>query len=182
MGNSAKIPITAVVQIDPIEYYNYPYALKPKAAEAVGRINRYYRSRNANLLLLAPGRLGTSSPELGVPVSFANISGFRVICEVSDNRAGYMPELSYGSHMFQDLVEADISYNAIWNDSRTLVYEEEMFKELKNIFPDICPDMEDLFPMFCVCETPGLYYWNDALSGRVLCGYPMDETLSGGGE
>lgn len=171
MGNSAKNPITAVVQIDPVQYYNYPYASKPKAAEAVGRINRYYRDKNANLLLLAPGRLGTSSPELGVPVSFADISGFCGICEVSDKRAGYMPELSYGSHMFQDLVEANISYSAIWNDHRTLYYNENCFEHLDNLFPDICPDMEDLFPMFRVCETPGLYYWNDALSSSTLCGY-----------
>lgn len=176
MGNSSKIPITAVVQIDPIQYYNYPYVSKPKAAEAVGRINHYFRGKGANLLLVAPGRLGTSSPELGVPVSFANISGFRGICEVSDKRAGYMPELSYGSHMFQDLVEADISYNAIWNDRRTLYYNENIFKGLKNIFSDICPDMEDLFDMFRVSETPGLYYWNDALSARTLCGYPAEKT------
>ncbi len=175
MGTSAKKPITAVVQIDPVEYYNYPYALKPTVAEAVGRINRYYRGRNANLLLVAPGRLGTSSPELGVPVSFANISGFCGICEVADSRAGYMPELSYGSHMFQDLVEADISYNAIWNDKRTLHYREDCFHNLENLFPTICPDLTDLFPLFRVCETPGLYYWNDALSSRTLCGYPEDE-------
>ena len=171
MGSSAKKPITAVVQIDPVQYYNYPYTSKPKAAEAVGRINRYYQGRHANLLLMAPGRLGTSSPELGVPVSFANISGFCCICEVSDNRAGYMPELSCGSHMFQDLVEANISYNAIWNDRRTLCYNEDFLEDLENIFPKICPDMKDLFPMFRVCETPGLYYWNDALSAKTLCGY-----------
>ena len=175
MGSSARIPITAVVRIDPVAYYNYPYASKPKAAEAVGRINRYFRGPGANLLLIAPGRLGTSSPELGVPVSFAHISGFRGICEVSDRRAGYMPELSYGSHMFQDLVEADIFYCAIWNDARTLCYQESFLEGLPNLFPAICPDMEDLFPMFSVCRTPGLCYWNDALSGQTLCGYYAEE-------
>ena len=87
--------------------------MKPRAAQAVGAINRYYRNQGKRVILLAPGRLGTSSPELGVPVAFAEISGFSVLCEVSDSRAGYMPELSYGSHMFQDLVEADILYCAL---------------------------------------------------------------------
>ncbi len=177
MGSSAKIPVTAVVQIDPVQYYNYPYAQKPRAAQAVGRINKYYQNTGTNVFLLAPGRLGTSSPELGVPVTFANISGFRGICEVSDNRAGYMPELSYGSHMFQDLVEADISYNAIWNDSRTICYNEHLFKDLENLFPKICPDIEDLFEMIHVYETPGLYYWNDALSAQTLCGYPDTDSI-----
>lgn len=113
MGNSVKEKIDVVVQIDARAYYEYPYALKPQAAEAVGAINTYYKGKKKHILLMTPGRVGTSSPELGVPVSFAQISGFCGICEVSDNRAGYMPELSYGSHMFQDLVEAGIFYCAL---------------------------------------------------------------------
>ncbi len=170
MGNSTKEKIDVVVQIDPIAYYNYPYSLKSQAAEAVGRINRFYQKKGKNLLLLSPGRLGTSSPELGVPVRFADISGFRGICEVSDSRAGYLPELSYGSHMFQDLIEADIFYCAIWNDHRTKVYQPDLFADSKNLFPDICPDMEPLYSMFRVTEPEGLYYWNDPMSGRAVCG------------
>ena len=171
MGGSARLPITAVVRVDPVAYYNCPYSLKPEAAQAIRRVNRYYKGKHGSLLLLVPGRIGTSSPELGVPVSFADISGFRGICEVSDSRAGYVPELSYGSHMFQDLVEADIFYCAIWNDRRTLLYQERLLEKLPNLFPDICPDMEEMFPLFQVCETPGLFYWNDALSGETLCGF-----------
>ena len=163
--------IQAVVQIDPVQYYNYPYALKTKVAGAVGRVNRFFRQKGWNLLLTAPGRLGTSSPELGVPVSFADISGFRAICEVSDSRAGYLPELSYGSHMFQDLVEADIAYHAIWNDKRTLCYNENFFRGRENLFPEICPDMTDLFEMIHVWKTPGLGCWNDPLSGMAQCGW-----------
>lgn len=73
--------------------------------------------------------------------------------------------------MFQDLVEADIIYNAIWNDNRTLAYHPQLLKNCRNLFPNICPDMKDLFPMIKVYETPGLYYWNDALSAKTLCGY-----------
>ncbi len=171
MGNSAEMEIQAVVQIDPVQYYNYPYALKTKVAGAIGRINRFFRQKGWNLLLTAPGRLGTSSPELGVPVSFADISGFRAICEVSDSRAGYLPELSYGSHMFQDLVEADIAYHAIWNDKRTLCYNENFFRGRENLFPEICPDMTDLFEMIHVWKTPGLGCWNDPLSGMAQCGW-----------
>ena len=169
MGSSVKKQIDVVIQIDARAYYEYPYHLKPQAAEAVGRINRFYQNQGKNILLMAPGRLGTSSPELGVPVSFAQISGFCGICEVSDNRAGYMPELSYGSHMFQDLVEADILYSAVWNDERTCVYRPCLLDETPNLFASICPDMESLFSMFYVTEPQDLYYWNDVLSGETLC-------------
>ncbi len=171
MGNAREERIGAVVQIDPIAYYNYPYNKKTKAAEAVRQINLYYQKKGIRPLLMTPGRVGTSSPELGVPVTFAAISGFAGICEISDSRAGYMPELSYGSHMFQDLVEADIFYSAVWNDKRTLIYREDFFKNLPNVFQDICPEFESLFDMFTVTEPEDLYYWNDVKSGRTLCGY-----------
>ncbi len=171
MGNSRETPIDVIVQIDPIAYYEYPYNLKPQVAEAVRRINLRYRESGKHLLLLTPGRVGTSSPELGVPVTFAAISGFAGICEVSDNRAGYMPELSYGSHLFQDLVEANIFYSAIWNDKRTLLYREDFFADLPNRFSELCPDMPDLAPLFRVTEPEGLTYFHDVKSGKTLCGY-----------
>ncbi len=170
MGSSVKERIDVVIQIDAKAYYEYPYALKPGAAEAVGAINAWYRDKGKNILLMSPGRVGTSSPELGVPVSFAQISGFRGICEVSDSRAGYMPELSYGSHMFQDLVEAGIFYCALWGDDRTVRYNGEMFAALENRFPEICPDREELYDMFRVTEPEDLWYWNNEQTGETLCG------------
>ncbi|MCD8218487.1 MAG: PEP/pyruvate-binding domain-containing protein [Clostridiales bacterium] len=171
MGGSREIRVDVVVQIDPIGYYEYPYNMKPKVAEALRKLNLHYREQGKQILLMTPGRIGTSSPELGVPVTFAAISNCCGICEVSDNRAGYMPELSYGSHMFQDLVEADIFYSAVWNDQRTPVYEENFFAGLENHFAEICPDMESMLGMFRVVEPEGLYYWNDAKAGRTVCGY-----------
>lgn len=175
MGNAVKEKIDVVIQIDPRAYYEYPYALKPDAAEAVGAINRYYRGSGRQILLMAPGRLGTSSPELGVPVNFAQIAGFRGICEMSDRRAGYMPELSYGSHMFQDLVEADIFYCALWGDQRTVWYQESFFRDEPDLFPVICPDRKDLAHIFRVSEPKNLWYWNNERTGETLCGIPADE-------
>ena len=170
MGSSVKEKIDVVVQIDARAYYEYPYALKPQAAEAVGAINTYYKGKKKHILLMTPGRVGTSSPELGVPVSFAQISGFCGICEVSDNRAGYMPELSYGSHMFQDLVEAGIFYCALWGDERTVKYNEAFFGDLENLFPVICPERKELAEIFRVSEPEDLWYWNNEQTGETVCG------------
>jgi hypothetical protein len=127
------------------------------------------------VLLMTPGRIGTSSPELGVPVCFADISGFCGICEVSDSRAGYMPELSYGSHMFQDLVEAEIVYCAIWNNEKTRLYQPELLTNLPNRFHEIVPDMPELEDMIWVAEPKDLYLWQDSLGSRALCGYIQGE-------
>ena len=117
MGPSGRRKMDVVVQIDPALYDAYPYNQKYGVAKAIKTINDFYRGSGKNLLLMTPGRVGTSSPELGVPVSFCGISNFSAVCEVSDRRAGFMPELNYGSHMFQDLVEARILYGAIYGDA-----------------------------------------------------------------
>lgn len=172
MGASGKRKMDVVVQIDPVCYYEYPYAKKYDAAAAVGKINRYYRDSGKNLLLMTPGRIGTSSPELGVPVTFGDISGFSAVCEVSDRRAGYMPELSYGSHMFQDLVEAEILYGAVWNNEKTLEYHPDLFAGNPDLFGEICPELPQLKGMIQVREVEHLYYWLDAVSNHGICGIP----------
>ncbi len=170
MGSSEKRPMDVVVQIDPVLYYRYLYQKKYTVAKAVERINDHYKGSGKNLLLMTPGRIGTSSPELGVPVSFRCISNFSAVCEVSDSRAGYMPELSYGSHMFQDLVEARILYGAVYNDRRTLCYHPELFENLPDLFATLCPDCPELEGMIQVREVSGLFFWQDAVSNRAICG------------
>ena len=171
MGLATSTDIDVVIEIDAKAYYEFPYSRKPLVANAVGLINRRLKGSGKKVLLLSPGRLGTSSPELGVPVRFADISCFTGVCEVSDDRAGYMPELSYGSHMFQDLVEANIFYCAIWNDRRTVSYRPELLAGLENVFLQYCPDAEELAHMFRVTEPSGLHFWLDPVNNRAECGF-----------
>ena len=141
MGSSVKEKIDVVVQIDARAYYEYPYALKPQAAEAVGAINTYYKGKKKHILLMTPGRVGTSSPELGVPVSFAQISGF-----------------------------CGIFYCALWGDERTVQYNEAFFGDLENLFPVICPERKELAEIFRVSEPEDLWYWNNEQTGETVCG------------
>lgn len=170
MGASRERKVDVIVQIDPGKYDALPYARKPTVADAVGRINRHYAAAGKNLLLMAPGRIGTSSPDLGVPTRFADISCFSEICEVSDSSVGFMPELSYGSHMFQDMVEAEMSYCAIWNDAKTLQYNPDLLDGVKDLFPEICPDMPELWGMVSVREPGGLRFCLDSVDNHALCG------------
>lgn len=175
MGTSNKKAVDVVVQVDPAMYNDLPYARKPEVAMAIGKINRFYADSQKNLLLLAPGRIGTSSPELGIPTRFSDISRFAIICEVSDRRTGFMPELSYGSHMFQDMVEAEMSYNAIWDDSKTLAFDPTLLEDLPDLFPEICPGMEEFQGMITVREPHGLGYWLDSAKNEAVCGYPRTD-------
>lgn len=170
MGTSGKRKMDVIVQIDPVLYYEYPYVKKYDVPMAIEKINQYYKGSNKKMLLMTPGRIGTSSPELGVPVTFRNISNFSAICEISDKRTGYMPELSYGSHMFQDLVEAEILYGAVFNNEKTLSYNPALFKHIPDIFEQICPEYPELKQMIQVREVEDVYYWLDAVSNRAICG------------
>lgn len=113
MGVKAQIQIDTIVEVDTRAYHEYPYSQKPKIASLIGRIEAKYKKQGKNPMLLVPGRIGTSSPDLGVPVTFADIDGFKALCEKTDSSIGFSPELSYGSHIFQDLVEAEIFYAAL---------------------------------------------------------------------
>ena len=154
MGLSRQSKLDIIVYVDPIAYYNMPYADKYAVARLIGRVNWHYRDQEKHMLLIVPGRVGTSSPELGVPVTFSDISAFEAICEVEEKEAGYNPELSYGSHMFQDLVEANILYTAVFRNEHTIHYSPEMLKKSRDISGEFDGGLE-LADIVRVCDVSG---------------------------
>ncbi len=78
MGGSYYQSIDIIIQIDPQKYYEHPYNQKASIARIIGQINQHYKDSNSVVMLLAPGRIGTRSPELGVPVTFAEISNMSI--------------------------------------------------------------------------------------------------------
>ena len=120
------------------------------------------RDQNKRMVLITPGRICTSSPELGVPSAFADISEFDTIIEVSESRAGYVPELSYGSHIFQDLVEAGILYSAVFEEASTLHFDTGALRAGENALAGYVDAAEELSSIVYVREgKPGelnLYY------------------------
>ena len=136
MGLSRNVQLDIIVYVDPVGYYNLPYNEKIDTSWVIGKINRHFREQEKHMMLMVPGRIGTTSPELGLPTSFADISAFEVICEIEEETVGYNPELSYGSHIFQDLTEADILYTAVFKNKHTLHYSPDCLKRYRNIIGD----------------------------------------------
>lgn len=171
MGFSRKIKLDSIVYIDPIKYYNMPYKKKYEIKKALSDVNRYYNGKDKKLLLLTPGRICTSSPELGVPSAFADISEFNVIAEVSETKAGYIPELSYGSHIFQDLVEAGILYTAVFEGGHTKAYRPDMLGEnIPDITEEITRQPEENVGILKVYDVSGsdIYLYYDLTEERLL--------------
>ena len=169
MGLSRKVRLDLIVWVDPVGYYHLPYTAKTEVAALIGRINWQYRDKGKHMLLMVPGRVGTSSPELGVPTAFSDISSFEAVCEMAETRAGYNPELSYGSHIFQDLVEAQILYMAVFPGNKTLRFRPEMLQGLENVVSGI-PGGEALQDVVRLADVSALNceLWHDLADEHIL--------------
>jgi len=171
MGLSVSQKLDGIVYVDPVAYYKMPYNEKGKIARAIGAVNWYFKGTDRNLMLMVPGRIGTTSQELGVPTAFSDISGFCAVCEIAESRAGYRPELSYGSHIFQDLVEAKILYNAVFENKKTICFHPEKLSNYTNSLTEIIPGAEDLTSIIGVYlfDEDLCHLYHDMRQERFLC-------------
>ncbi len=173
MGICRSDELDLVVYVDPVKYYEMPYNDKSLVAKFIGKLNWEYRGKDKHMMLIVPGRIGTSSPELGVPTSFADISEFEIICETEETRAGYNPELSYGSHIFQDLVEAQILYTAVFLDKTKT---RRFCPEMLGGYPDIADEFADdpkisgIVHVFDV-SSKGLKVYNDIADEHLVISF-----------
>jgi hypothetical protein len=64
-----------------------------------------------------PGRWELPLRRLAFPCAFSEINNVAVLVEIALMREDLVPELSYGTHFFQDLLETDIFYAAIFPEA-----------------------------------------------------------------
>ena len=127
MGGSVVQDIGRVIFIDPIAYSRLPLSDKYSIARLIGRLNKLIKNRDETpTMLLGPGRWGTTTPSLGVPVRFSEINNVTFLGEIAYTDGNLMPELSFGTHFFQDLVETNIFYLAIFPDNPEVVFPPEL--------------------------------------------------------
>jgi len=122
-------------------------------------------------MLLGPGRWGASTPSLGAPVNFSEICNMTVLDEVAFLSGGLMPELSYVSHFFQDLVEADIFYTALFTESNFCFFKRAMLNEQDNALEWVLPsrgNFKKVVKGFSVSERD-LVLVADVVSQQQLC-------------
>ncbi len=169
MGMCRTTSLDIIVYVDAVKYYSMPYKEKDLVAKLIGKINWHYRDLNKHMMLIVPGRVGTTSPELGVPTAFSDISAYEIICETEENRAGYNPELSYGSHIFQDLVEARILYTAVFNNEKTIHFEPERLSSSRDIVGefDQSPALEGIVHVYDLSDRKCEVY-NDIANEHLL--------------
>ncbi len=153
--------IEYVVLIDPRDY---DALASDDQRLAVARVVRQLNDALADrrFVLVGPGRWGSRDLRLGVRVTYSDIHHAQMLVEVARSRGGYTPEVSFGSHFFQDLVESDIQYLALYPDEPDAVFDEGLLHGPRNALVDLLPDAADLAGVVRVIHVPA------ATGGRVL--------------
>ncbi|MDD5614402.1 MAG: PEP/pyruvate-binding domain-containing protein, partial [Candidatus Omnitrophica bacterium] len=171
LGGNVCQQIEKVIYVVPQEYNKLTLSDKYEIARIVGRLNKEIAGENKTVLLAGPGRWGTTTPSLGVPVKFAEINNIAVLAEIAFSDGSLMPELSFGTHFFQDLVETDIFYLALFPENRGVILNLGWLKSSKNIFSDILSQSskyKEVIGVYSVKDR-GLKLMSDVVSQEVKC-------------
>lgn len=131
-----------------------------EVARVVGRVNHALPPKS--FILIGPGRWGSNDILLGVPVRYADINRCRMLIEVARQKDGFAPEVSFGTHFFQDLVEANIHYLPLYPDVGGNRFNEAFLRNTRNALAQIVPADADFAADLRVIHVP------EVAGGRML--------------
>ena len=153
--SSGAVPeVTHVVYVDAEGYSQLGdgQALR-EVGRAVGALNKVLPKRQ--FILMGPGRWGSRGDiRLGVAVTYADINNTAVLVEVARKQGNYVPDLSFGTHFFQDLVEASIRYLPLYPDDPDVAFNQAFFDQAENLLPLLLPEFAGLAPVIKVVDVP----------------------------
>jgi pyruvate,water dikinase len=162
VSNGRVAGITHIVYVDPDRYGSLAgYADLVAVGEAVGKLNKLLPRRQ--FILMGPGRWGSRGDiKLGVRVTYSEINNSAMLIEVARKKGNYVPDVSFGTHFFQDLVESGIRYLPLYPDDEGTVFNERFLLETPNALAEHCPECAHLADALRVIDVPG------ATGGKVL--------------
>jgi pyruvate, water dikinase len=174
--------IRYIIYIDPEKYAGIESeSRKRSVGRVVGKLNEYFRDQAGKIIAVGPGRWGSTNIELGVNVTYVDIDSFAVLVEVAHPGAGNEPEFSYGTHFFQDLVEANIIYLPVFPDKRSSEFNRRFFTRSPNILAAIIPEYAEFADIIRVIDVPAayrqaaVYLIADARTRKAICFLKNDE-------
>jgi predicted nucleotidyltransferase len=174
--SNGKVPeITHVVYVD-LEGYSQlsDQADMRDVGRAVGRLNKLLPKRQ--FILIGPGRWGSRGDiRLGVPVTYSDINNTAMLVEVARQRGNYLPDLSFGTHFFQDLVEASIRYLPLYPDDPQTTFKEEFLRGSPSVLVELLPEFAHLSDTLRVIDVPKE---NDGLILRVQMNAESDRAVA----
>lgn len=153
VGNCVTRDIEVVVYVDPRVYQKLrSYEERMAVGRAVGRLNRLLKGRR--YALFGPSRWGTNDVNIGVKVGYEDINHALILAEIAFEEGGVNPEVSYGTHFFNDLVEARITPVAIFPDDPETVFDEAFFRDSPSVLSSLATDWEPSADAVKVIHVP----------------------------
>jgi hypothetical protein len=172
MGGSIYQAISRIIYIDPKGYAGLSLSEKHEVARLTGKLNKQIGRREVMpTILLGPGRWGTTTPAMGVPVKFSEINNITAIGEIAYQDGSLIPDLSFGTHFFQDMVEMDIFYMAIYPEKSDVLFNTAWMKKQPNILTDLMPDdarFENIVHVYDV-RAKDLRLLSDIVTQKMIC-------------
>ena len=146
--------IKYILYIDPEKYAAIESVeMKQSLGRAVGKINRHPDIISGKIIMMGPGRWGSSNINLGVNVGYADIDNTSVLVEMAREERGHIPEVSYGTHFFQDLVEAGIMYLPVYPSDPESRFNDEFFNRSENILTGLLPELAGYSSLITLIDT-----------------------------
>ena len=140
IGQSRIQHIHRIVYVVPARYSQLTTPQRHDIADLIGAINRLTPADGSlNVMVLGPGRWGTSSPELGIPVHFAKINRMSVVGEIVAMHTNLIPDVSLGTHFLNELVEMDMLYLALFPHHPQNFLNEAFLLDAPNRLPELLP-------------------------------------------
>ncbi len=158
IGQSTLVSVDRLVYVVPRVYGKLSVSDRHAVARNIGKLNRLALAEHPRptVMLAGPGRWATTTPALGVPVSFAEINAASVVCEIAAMHEGLVPDVSLGTHFFNDLVEMNMLYLAVSPEQPGHVLNAERIEALPNRLAELLPDSASLASVLHVVDTGGV--------------------------
>jgi pyruvate, water dikinase len=177
IGNSVSISIDRLIYVVPSVYGKLAQSERYSIARLIGRLTHAQRDGHPpeHIMLVGPGRFGTTTPSLGVPVSFAEINTVSVVCELATMHEGLVPDISLGTHFFNDLVETNMLYLALYPDREGYSMNEPSLRQFPNRLLDLVPEASAWAEAIRVVDLPDpvfprtLFLNADVMNQRAVC-------------
>ncbi|RLE16215.1 MAG: hypothetical protein DRJ14_08940 [Acidobacteria bacterium] len=147
-----------IVWIDPSQYRSIEEEhLRRAVGKVAGLLNRKLPAKS--FAMFGPGRWGTCDVKLGVNVRYGDINNCAVLVELAEKESGFSSDVSYGTHFYLDLIEANIFPLSIFLDDPATEFNSGLILGANNQLIDLLPDYKEFAKMIRVVdlekETPG---------------------------
>jgi len=149
--------IEYIVYVVPEEYENLEKREDmQKIASIINEVNNKLPKRK--FILMGPGRWGSRGDiKLGVPVKYGDINNTSLLVEIAKEKGKYTPELSFGTHFFQDLVEAEIKYLPLYPDESENTFNESLILNQENQLLHILESYHEYENVVRIIITKNIY-------------------------